>query len=155
VNTETIFKDIKMDWDDWYMKLATIVAAKSKDPSTKVGYVIVRRDNTIASVGYNGFPRDIEDTTERLNDRPTKYALTIHAEMNAIIAARENLKGYKLYTTLLTCDRCFLHIIQAGIKHIVYPTPSAELEARWHESFEKVRQLADEADAFLQKLDPK
>ena len=155
MNTETIFKDIKMDWDDWYMKLATIVAAKSKDPSTKVGCVIVRRDNTIASVGYNGFPRDIEDTTERLNDRPTKYALTIHAEMNAIIAARENLKGYKLYTTLLTCDRCFLHIIQAGIKHIVYPTPSAELEARWHESFEKVRQLADEADAFLQKLDPK
>lgn len=153
MNIEPIYKDIKMDWDDWYMKLAIIVASKSKDPSTKVGCVIVRRDNTIASVGYNGFPRDIEDTTERLNDRPTKYALTIHAEMNAILSAREPVKGYKLYTTLLTCDRCFLHVIQAGIKHIVYPTPSVELEARWHEPFERVRQLADEADAFLQKLD--
>jgi dCMP deaminase len=154
MNIEPIYKDIKMNWDQWYMSLATIVASKSKDPSTKVGCVIVRPDNTIASVGYNGFPRDIEDTPERLNERPTKYALTIHAEMNAIIAAREPLKNCKLYTTLLTCDRCFLHIIQAGIKHIVYPTTSAELEARWHESFKKVRQLADEADAFLQKLDP-
>src|SRR6476659_4966043 len=142
---------MQADWDTWFLDLAHMVAQKSKDPSTKVGCVIVRPDKTIASVGFNGFPRDIEDTTERLNDRPTKYALTFHAEMNAILAAREPLKGYKLYTTLLTCDRCFLHIIQAGIKHIVYPTPSAELEARWHESFEKVRQLADEADAFLQK----
>lgn len=142
---------MSVDWDSWYMALAHAVASKSKDPSTKVGCIIVRRDNTICSVGYNGFPRDIEDTPERLNNRETKYALTVHAEMNAILSAREPVKGYKLYTTLLTCDRCFLHIIQAGIKHIVYPTPSAELEARWHESFEKVRQLADEADAFLQK----
>jgi len=139
-----------MKWDDWYLKIALVIAEKSKDPSTKVGAVLVRPDNTIASVGYNGFPRGIEDTPERLNDRPTKLALTIHAEMNAIISAQEPVKNYKMYTTLMPCDRCFPHLAQAGIRTIIFPKPSAEHEARWGESFDRVRALAKEAGVILQ-----
>jgi dCMP deaminase len=138
------------DWDSWYMNLAHVVASKSKDPSTKVGAILVRPDNTIASVGYNGFPRGFDDDPSLLNDRATKLSLTIHAEMNAVLSAREPVKGYKIYTTLLTCDRCFVHLHQAGIRHIVHPTPTPEQEQRWGTSFDVVRKLASKHGVFLQ-----
>ena len=59
-------------WDERFIELARLVAAWSKDPSTKVGAVIVRPDRTVASVGFNGFARGVDDTEERLNDRALK-----------------------------------------------------------------------------------
>jgi dCMP deaminase len=81
-------------WDAYFIGIAREVSTASKDPSTKVGAVIVRPDWTVAAMGYNGFPRGIADTPERLNDRETKYALVTHAEVNAILTAREPLHGY-------------------------------------------------------------
>jgi len=56
-------------WHKRYVNLAEYIAQWSKDPSTKTGSVIVRPDNTIASVGYNGFPRGIEDKADLLYNR--------------------------------------------------------------------------------------
>jgi len=47
-------------WHDRFFAMADLVGSWSKDPSTKVGAVIIRPDRTIASVGYNGFPRGVE-----------------------------------------------------------------------------------------------
>jgi dCMP deaminase len=141
------------NWDVWYMDLARTVASKSKDPSTKVGAVIVRaNENKLAgsSIGYNGFPQGIADTHERLNNRPMKYSLTIHAEMNALLSSREDLRDCTIYTTLMPCAHCFIHIIQVGIKRCVFPEPTEAEEQRWGESFAKVRALADEAGVILQ-----
>ena len=139
-----------MNWDEYFLKIAAVAASKSKDPSTQVGAVIVRPDRTIVSVGYNGFPRGVADTPERLNDRPTKYSLVVHAEMNAILSARESLNGYTLYTVpFMPCDRCFVHVIQAGIKRVVFPAATASQNERWGEAFARVRALADEVDIQL------
>ena len=139
-----------MNWHEYFLSIAAIAASKSKDPSTKVGAVIVRPDHTIVSVGYNGFPRGVADTPERLNDRPTKYSLVVHAEMNAILSARESLNGYTLYTMpFMPCDRCFVHVIQAGIKRVVFMKASDEQNARWGEAFNRVRALADEVGVEL------
>ncbi|WLB77042.1 deoxycytidylate deaminase [Bradyrhizobium elkanii] len=81
-------------WDRYFLKVAQAVSTASKDPSTKVGAVIVRPDRTMASFGYNGFPRGIADTDERLNNREVKYDLVVHGEINAILTAREPLHGY-------------------------------------------------------------
>ena len=136
-----------MNWDEYFLGIATIAASKSKDPSTKVGAVIVRPDRTIVSVGYNGFPRGIADTPQRLNDRPTKYSLIVHAEMNAILSARESLNNCTLYTVpFMPCDRCFVHVIQAGIRRVVFPKATPEQEERWGEAFKRVLQLAEEAN---------
>ena len=40
-----------------------------RTPSTKVGCVVVGEDREVRSTGFNGFPRGIEDTAARLNDR--------------------------------------------------------------------------------------
>lgn len=130
-------------WDLRFLDLARHVSSWSKDPSTKVGAVIVRWDRTIASVGYNGFPRHIDDTPERLNDRETKYRLMVHAEINAIHNARERLMGYTLYTwPFFTCERCAVQVIQAGIHRIVAPYTDNE---RWRQSIDNAIALYREA----------
>jgi dCMP deaminase len=116
-----------MTWDEYYIGMAEYVSRKSKDPSTKVGAVIVRPDNTVCSTGYNGFPRGIEDTGKRLNDRDVKMALVIHAEMNAILTAPEPVKGYTLYMwPYMPCGECAKHVVQAGIKRVGYSAMSIE-----------------------------
>ena len=140
----------EITWDDYFLQIARVAATKSKDPSTKVGAVIVRPDHSIVSMGYNGFPRGIADTYKRLHDRETKYSLIIHGEMNAILSARESLAGYTLYTVpFMPCDRCFVHVIQAGIRRVVYTKATDDQNTRWGPAFARVLELADEADIIM------
>ena len=86
------------NWDKRFLDLAEHVAGWSKDPSTQVGCVIVNDKRVVVGLGYNGFPRGVEDTPERLNDRPTKYLMVQHAEVNAILngsGATALLKGLR------------------------------------------------------------
>ena len=53
-------------WDRRFLDLAAHISTWSKDPSTKVGCVVVGEDREIRSTGFNGFPRGIEDDEERL-----------------------------------------------------------------------------------------
>lgn len=111
-------------WHARFLDLARHVATWSRDPSTQVGAVIVRPDRTVASIGFNGFPRGVRDLPERYNDRPTKYQFVVHAESNAILTAREPLHGYTIYSSLLTCNECAKLIVQSGIREVVAPSPA-------------------------------
>lgn len=106
-------------WVRRHMELACHVAAWSQDPSTKVGAVIARPDKTIASVGYNGFPRGVKDTPERYADRDFKLAAVVHAETNAILNAREPLHAFTMFCTFHPCARCAAFIVQAGLSCVV------------------------------------
>ena len=107
-------------WDARFLEMAKVVASWSKDPSTKVGAVIVRPDKTVCSVGFNGFPRFVDDSPGQYADRNIKYPQVKHAEENAILFAREHLAGYTLYVyPLRTCCPCSGDVIQAGIKRVV------------------------------------
>lgn len=123
-----------MSWADFYGGLARYVATKSKDPSTKVGAVIVRPDKTVASIGFNGFPRGVDDRPERYADRDFKMAAIVHAEANAILNAREPLKGYHLYSTFHPCARCASQIVQAGIEFVC--VPAEPIPDRWRADME-------------------
>lgn len=110
---------MRSKWDDRYLGLADHVAQWSKDPSTKVGAVIVGKRVGHVAFGYNGFPPGIADTPERLSDRPTKYRLTQHAERNALDNAQFDLDGAALYVTLFPCTECAKSIITRGIRTVV------------------------------------
>lgn len=132
-------------WDGYFMNIARAVSEASKDPSTKVGAVIVRPDRTIAAVGYNGFPRGVDDLPERLEHRPTKYAYVVHGELNAILTAREPLHGYTLYTwPFATCSDCAKLVIQAGIKRVVAPALDADRQ-HWSSSLQLAASMCEEA----------
>ena len=106
-------------WDSYFIKVAETVSEMSKDRSTKVGCVITAPDNTIISTGFNGFPPGI-DERYMVHERPMKYELVCHAEMNAIVFARKDIHGCTLYCTHAPCPNCLKHCITAGISRVLY-----------------------------------
>src|SRR5258706_5958775 len=102
-------------WDARFLRLAKEISTWSKDPSTQTGTVIVR-DHVIIGSGFNGFPTRMRDDPELYADREQKYSRIVHCEVNAMIFASEPLTGAMLYTwPFLSCDRCAVQMIQAGI----------------------------------------
>lgn len=120
-------------WDKWFLGMAEYVSTASKDPSTKVGAVIIDSDRTVVSLGYNGFPRGIKDDSEKLNNRDIKYKYIVHAERNSLLFSKQSLKDCIIYTyPFMPCPVCAGMIIQAGIKRVVsYYVP----ETRWYDEF--------------------
>lgn len=116
-------EDFNEKWMNYFFKIASVVSEQSKDPSTKVGAVIVTQDKQIVSTGYNGFPVNIDDSEERYNDRPTKLKYVVHAEANAITrAAKQGIKldGCTMFVTLPPCMNCAKLIIQSGISKVYF-----------------------------------
>jgi dCMP deaminase len=115
-----------LSWDELFILQAEVISQKSKDPSTKVGCVIVGSDNAVLSMGFNGFPRGIDETIKERWKRPEKYQWVEHAERNAIYnAARHgiNLNGARAYLNWepKPCADCTRALIQSGIKEIIGP----------------------------------
>lgn len=109
--------------DGYFLKLAYEHGnATSPDPSTRNGAVLVTSDNKIITYATNQFARGIAETRSRLNDRPTKYRLVVHAENGAIFNAARHGKSTEnaiLYCPFFACSECAKAIIQAGIKRVV------------------------------------
>jgi|TARA_B110000116_G_C16562679_1_gene458265 dCMP deaminase len=129
---------MSIKWDTRFLELSESIATWSKDPSRGVGAVIVSPMKQVLATGYNGLPRGVEDHPERL-ERPVKYDLIVHAEMNAIIqCARNGITpvGATMYSSFSPCIHCTLSIVQAGIARVV-TRAIAEGDAHWNESLEK------------------
>lgn len=141
---------IDKSWDFTFLDLAKEMSKRSKDPSTKVGAVIVRPNKTIASMGFNGFPQDMPDNNELYSNRDEKLSRIIHAEMNALIFAHESVYGHTLYTyPMIPCSRCFVHVAQAGIKRIVAPHVFGETLERWKDSMNETFRYAMECSVRI------
>ena len=134
-------------WDIRFLELAKHIAGWSKDPSTKVGCIVVGEDREIRSTGFNGFPRGISDDNDRLLDREKKYPLICHAEENAIMHAARigiSLKDCTAYVTWPPCTRCARSLIQAGVSTIIYPK-DIDIPDRWMEDFNLSLNMLKEA----------
>jgi dCMP deaminase len=138
------------NWDLRFLVLAQHIGDWSKDPSTKVGCVIVRPDKTIASMGYNGFPRGVPDHQNWYEDRSIKYSIVQHAETNAITAAREPLHGYSAFITAPPCAHCTGVLIQAGITRIMSLPANEGLRERFKDSFQMSRLMCENAGVALE-----
>ena len=142
-------------WHRRFLRLAAEIAEFSKDPSTKVGCILVR-DQRIISTGYNGFPRGISDSFDRLLDRDKKYEMTVHAEINAVTTAAlhgVSTEGSTAYVTFQPCSRCAAVLINAGIKE-VYVTTDSLIPDRWLDNMVLAANLLKEAGILLETLDP-
>lgn len=141
-------------WDRWFIGLAKYVASASKDPSTQTGAVIVRPNRSVASMGFNGFPQGMRDDDGLYADRSVKYSRIVHCEINALIFASESVRGYTLYTwPFLSCDRCAVVMIQAGITRLVAPPTPIEKRAAWQEAFDRTTAYCKEAGVAVAFVD--
>lgn len=145
----------KSIWNQRYVEMARTVSTWSKDPSTQVGAVAVDENRRILSVGYNGFPRGINDDAKRYADKEEKYRLVVHAEMNCIYNATYNgvsLHGSTMYVWgLPVCSDCAKGIIQTGVK-MVYWSIEKEIPARWQESYQNTKAIFEEAGVVFKRI---
>ena len=134
-------------WDERFLRMAQEVAMWSKDPSAKIGAIAVDDNKRILSQGYNGFPRGIDDSSERLNNREEKYTYVVHAEKNVIYNATYNgvsLDGSTVYVYgLPVCAECAKGLIQVGTKRVVMGLPLSfdEMGVKWKVSFEDTKAM--------------
>jgi len=112
---------VRPDWDNYFLSLAFLVSARSRDQETKHGTVIVDRNNLILGTGYNSFIKGMNDASLP-KIRPNKYPYMIHSELNAIlnckVLPREVSGGGKAYVTGRCCNHCLQSLIQSGVKEI-------------------------------------
>lgn len=139
-------------WDLHFLRTARLVREMSKDPSSKIGAVLVK-DRRVIATGYNGFPRGIADD-ERLHDRAVKYELVVHAEMNCLLQAGQDARDATMYLygyRGAPCRNCAKHLIQAGVSLYVAtgePTPD-----RWQDDLAAAEDTLREAGVGIRFVD--
>jgi dCMP deaminase len=105
-------------WEEYALQLAEVAAKRSKDPWVKVGCCLLRHDNSVASLGYNGMPAGV---VEDWIDRDARRLTVIHSEMNALRYVRPG-ECYLAAITMTPCNDCLKNLVSYGIKNIVYRT---------------------------------
>jgi dCMP deaminase len=138
-----------MVWHNRFLELAKFISTWSKD-STKVGAVIVDpKTKQVVGIGYNGFPRGVEDSEDRYANRETKLKLIVHAEVNAILNANKSVQGCDLYVypTMMipdVCPDCAKVVAQSGIKRVFYY--KGKTAERWQELAKYSKLIFDESN---------
>ena len=125
----------RLTWDQYFMTITQQVAERSTCNRAKVGAVIVR-DRNILATGYNGAPAGMPHCTEAgclIYESKTPYGeveqncfRTIHAEINAIAQAAKNgsnIKDSSIYVTHTPCIHCIKVLVNTGIKTVYYESP--------------------------------
>lgn len=152
-----------ISWDECFMQMAYLMAMRSKDPSTQAGAVIVDQNKVIVGLGYNGFPRGIDEGklpwSRSGGFTDSKYAYVVHAEENAIYNANKPVKDCVLYCTLFPCNECTKTIIQNGIKKVIYASDKYHDDPIWVASRKLLELAGVEFEQFIPEyelnLDPK
>lgn len=135
-------------WDARWLQVARLVATWSKDRSRQTGAVIVDRDQRVIALGWNGFPRGIDDEIDARHERPAKYKWTEHAERNAIYNAAASgapVRGCTMVLAWYPCADCARAIIQSGITELVCVEPEWD-DHIWADDFAIVREMLAETD---------
>lgn len=109
---------MRPNWTDYFLGLAKVVSQRSHDVHTQHGCIIVDKNNRILGVGYNGFPRGLDDSVLP-TERPYKYQWMIHAEKNALANCVVRPDGATAYVTGQCCNDCVIALWQEGIQKIV------------------------------------
>lgn len=115
--TELAPNEVRIDWATFALMHAMTNTLRSQDPWHKVGAALMRRDHTIAAMGYNGPPKGVEVDW---SDRDERRRWMIHAEANAFRYITPKDDVYLLATTMMPCSDCVKLAASYGITEIIY-----------------------------------
>jgi len=143
----------RLDWNEYFLNMAYLVAMRSPDPMTHNGAVIVGPNNEVISTGYNGFPMGVEHKAERMG-RPEKYFWMSHSEVNALYLCPIRPVGCKMYVTGLPCADCARGIIQSGIVEVYIDANKdwIDNQEKWLESCRRTVEMFKEADVKVSEI---
>lgn len=126
-------KSQRISWHEYALELARVAAKRSEDPYLKVGACVLRHDNSVAALGYNGAPPNIEIDWTNRDERRKRV---VHAEINALRYVKP-YECYLLACTHLPCNDCLRSIASYGITDVVF----SELYDKDHSSLEICQEL--------------
>ena len=106
----------RISWEQYAVELAKVASQRSEDPFEKVGACVLRHDNSVAGVGYNGAPKGVNIDWSNRDERRRRV---IHAEVNALRYATPG-ECYLLACNLLPCSDCLKMAAAFGIKKIIF-----------------------------------
>ncbi len=125
----------RLSWDQYFMRIATLVADRATCTRAKIGAVIVKDKNVIAT-GYNGSPAGHPHCTDvgcliyvsrnPDGEEEENCFRTIHAEINAIAQAAKHgveINDADIYITASPCYHCLKTLMNTGIRRIFYLKP--------------------------------
>ena len=130
-------------WTNYFLGLAKVASKRSHDIHTQHGCVITDKHNHILGVGYNGFPKGLDDSLLPL-ERPDKYPWMIHAEKNALSNCVVRPENGIAYVTGQCCNSCVMSLWQEGIKKVIMSNSHGTVlfDSKEHELFEKFVQMS-------------
>jgi len=106
----------RLTWRAYALKLAIVASERSEDPFMKVGACLLRHDNSVAGLGYNGAPSGVELNWQKRDHRRVRV---VHAEVNALRYTKPG-ECYLLACTHIPCNDCIKTIAAYGIKEVVF-----------------------------------
>ena len=108
---------MRPNWTDYFLGLAKVISQRSHDIHTQHGCVITDQHNRILGVGYNGYPRGLDDTKLPKN-RPDKYPWMVHSERNALSNCVVRPDNGVAYVTGQCCNDCIMALWQEGVQTV-------------------------------------
>jgi dCMP deaminase len=109
---------MRPSWTNYFLGLAKVVAQRSHDIHTQHGCIITDQNRRILGVGYNGFPKQLDDSVLPIS-RPEKYNWMIHAERNALSNCIVRPDNGIAYVTGQCCNDCVMSLWQEGITEVI------------------------------------
>lgn len=140
-------------WDDYFLRMAQLVATRATCPRRQVGSVLVREHRVVAT-GYNGAPSGLPHCTDvgcLMVD--SHCARALHSEINALLSCAlhgVSSKGCTLYCTDFPCTHCAKALVQAGIVRVVYLAeyPDANSAQVLHDADVRLERGCEEGGRF-------
>ncbi len=130
-----------MSWEKYALELAKVASQRSEDPHLKVGCCILRHDKSVAALGYNGAPPNIEIKWDNRDERRQRV---VHAEVNALRYVKPH-ECSLLACTHLPCNDCLKSVAAYGIGNIVFE----EIYQKDYSSLEICKELGINLQSIL------
>lgn len=146
----------RISWDQYFMRIALLVAERATCNRAKIGAVIVKDKNIIAT-GYNGSPAGHPHCTDvgcliyvsrnPDGEEEENCFRTIHAEINAVAQAAKHgtaIDGADIYINASPCYHCLKTLVNTGIRRIFYHKPY---------KIHRIRDLVENSPVSLVQID--
>jgi dCMP deaminase len=118
----------RLDWDEYFSRIAIDVSKRSTCLRHQFGAVIVNSKNGIVSTGYNGVVKNAPHCTEKgctknflkiKSGTGHEICPAVHAEQNALLQSGRLSEGGTLYINAFPCKICAILIVNSGINRVV------------------------------------
>jgi dCMP deaminase len=115
----------RLNIDEYYMRMLTLVASRSTCVRRAVGAIITDARGRVLSTGYNGVPSGVRHCIDMpcsgAGDQPgdSSKCLAVHAEQNALLQCTRPELAFKLYASCTPCFTCAKMIANTNIKCIL------------------------------------